>query len=86
MGRIRPLRNLWPARSNWIKVQSFLPIAESKRIGQANLRVGSGILADLIEQHGRRVALQRYLGTGTDDGSITPGGYASKILALDGER
>src|SRR5258708_5408176 len=51
----------------------------------ANLRVGSQILSELIEQHGKRIALQRYLGTGTDDGNITPGGYSTKIMALAGE-
>lgn len=51
----------------------------------ANLRMGSKILADLITQHGRRQALQMYLGTGTDDGNITPGSYAAKILTLAGE-
>jgi hypothetical protein len=53
---------------------------------KANLRVGSEILSGLVEQYGKRQGLQRYLGTGTDDGAITPGSYASKILTLAGER
>jgi hypothetical protein len=51
-----------------------------------NLRVGASILADNVQRFGTRDGLQRYLGTGTDDGNITPGGYAAKILTLAGDR
>ena len=52
----------------------------------ANLRVGARILSENIQQWGTRGGLQHYLGTGTDDGNITPGSYAAKIMTLAGER
>lgn len=50
-----------------------------------NLRVGSKILAGLINDHGVTEGIHRYNGTGTDCAGCDPG-YTTRILALAGRR